>query len=360
MSRARAALAKLCLASFSTLVSLVLAEGAYRVHLARSAKGADDTAWRDRIRSMNRTIYRRASDPALVYEPSPGAHVEMPYGDAGFNLASMRDDHEHSPDDRTRVAIVGDSIVWSEEVSLHDSLPRAVERALGAQRYEVLNFGVSGYDTAQEALWYERAVRPTRPSVVVVVYCMNDAMLMSGPYNRFATPEEAAHKDAQDALWEQLAPRRAETLEGLAQRRAAGASLRMLADLRTWAEVRRYERSAEYTDEYLLSHAQPDRAERVRASLTRMGAAIRADGARAVLVVSPVLRGWENYHWRAIHARVSHDGRDAGFEVRDPLDAWLSHERAEQLRLPGDSLHYGARGNERFGAFIAQAVQGGR
>ncbi len=49
---------------------------------------------------MNRTIYRRADDPALVYEPNPGASVPMSYGDAGFNAAGMRDDREHAREQR--------------------------------------------------------------------------------------------------------------------------------------------------------------------------------------------------------------------------------------------------------------------
>ena len=46
----------------------------------------------------------------------------------------------------------------------------------------------------------------------------------------------------------------------------------------------------------------------------------------------------------------------AGFEVHDPLDEWQRTERAERLRLPGDPLHYGPLGNERFGRFIAAGV----
>ncbi len=81
---------------------------------------------------------------------------------------------------------------------------------------------MSGYDTAQEARWYERAVRPYRPRVVALVYCLNDAMLVSGPYNRFATPEELARKDAQDALWNRLAPAAGRDARRPRRRRRAG------------------------------------------------------------------------------------------------------------------------------------------
>jgi lysophospholipase L1-like esterase len=354
------ALARLSLLLGSTAVAWLAAEGVYRRVRAREARHAtDDGAWRERVRRMNRTIYRRSDDPALVYEPAPGRGVAMPYGVAGFNAAGMRDDREHdpAPDGRLRVAMVGDSIVWSEEVALEDSLPRGVERALGGRdRAEVLNFGVTGYDTVQEARWYERAVRPFRPRVVAVVYCLNDVMIMSGPYNRFATPEEAARKDAQDALLDRLAPVRAETIEDLADRAERDATFRLFARLRGWLFVRGYERRADYTDEYRLMYAQADRVARVRDALDALGAAIRADGAAAHLFISPVLRSWDRYHWYEIHARVAAMGRAAGFVVHDPLAVWQRRERAEALRLPGDALHYGARGNRVFGRYIADAL----
>lgn len=353
----RAALARLALVAASTAASLGLAEGVFRAVQAQRPAPQDDRAWRDRIRHMNETIYRRSDDPALVYEPVPGASVEMPYGTAGFNRAAMRDDREHTeaPDGRLRVAMLGDSIVWGEEVALGDTLPRAVERALGG-RAEVLNFGVTGYDTAQEAVWYGRAVRRFRPAVVVLVYCLNDAMLMSGPYNRFATPEESARKDAQDALWDRLRPVRAETLESVGERETRSARWRTLAAARGWLRAQTYARRADYTDEYLLSHAQTDRRERVRGALAALGAELRRDGVRGVLVISPVLRAWEAYPWRGIHREVGQWARAAGFAVIDPIERWRGAERAESLRLPGDALHYGPAGNARLGRVIAAAL----
>lgn len=360
-SRPRLAAARLALVLASSVLALGAAEG---LHRARSAGGPahDDDGWRNRIREMNRTIYRRSEDPELVYEPNPGAHLAMPYGEAGFNQAGMRDDREHprAPDGRPRVALVGDSIVWSEEVALADGLGRAVERALGGEaKAEVLPFGVSGYDTAQEARWYVRAVRPFRPKVVAVVYCLNDAMIMSGPYNRFATPEELARKDAQDALWDRLAPVRAETLDTVTAEDERRATFRLLAHARGWLRKRGYERDEGYTDEILLSHAQPDRAARVQQALAALGATIRADGARAHLFVSPVLRAWDHYRWGGVHAQVAEWGRAAGFEVHDPLVEWRKSEDPAALRLPGDPLHYGPAGNDRFGRAIAAAIEAG-
>jgi lysophospholipase L1-like esterase len=358
--RIGAVAARLALVLGSTALALGGAEGAYRLQNAAEPAPPDDPAWRARVRERNGTLYQRSEDPVLVYEPRPGASVRASYGAAGFNRAGMRDDRDHArdpPADRRRVAILGDSIAWSEEVALEASLGRAVERALGGEaRAEVLAFGVSGYDTVQEARWYERAVRPYRPAALVLVYCLNDAMIASGPYNRFATPEELARKEAQDALWDRLAPLRAETLDTLAAADERAARLRILSRARWWLLGRRYQESDAYTDEILLSHAQPDRAERVRAALLALGAALRADGVDAHLVISPVLKAWERYPWASVHAQVAAWARAAGFAVHDPLPEWRRTERPEALRLPGDPLHYGPAGNERLGRFIAAAL----
>lgn len=344
------------------LASLVLAIGGaelvYRARLA-SAEAPDggDDDWRRRYRHMNDTLYRRSDDPELVYEPVPASSVEMEYGTAAFNAAGLREDREfplQAPEGRTRVAMVGDSIVWSEFVAVHDSLPRRTEQALG-ERFEVMNAGVTGYDTTQEARWYERAVRPFGPDVVVVVYCMNDIMIMSGPFEHFATGADRARKDAQDAFLEREAPVRRETIDWVIEERERDATFRVLARaLGVWERARFED---DYVDEYLLFAREEDRLARVRAALARLGGAIRADGAIPILAISPVLEAWDRYRWSALHAFVREAGESAGFRVLDPIEAWRESEDPEVLRIGGDNLHYGRRGNRIFGRTIARAIE---
>jgi len=343
----------------SSLFALGLAELVYRARTATDElPDGDDGGWRERYIRMNETIYRASSVPGLVYEPTPGASVEMEYGAAGFNRAGMRDDEEHAlarTPGRTRVAVIGDSIVWSEFLPVWDSLPERLEEALGRESHEVLPFGVSGYDTTQEAIWYEHAARPFDPDVVVVVWCMNDLVIMSGPFERFATGEERARKDAQDAWLEEVAPVRRETIDWVNQRREEEASLRVLAHARGLWERARLER--DYVDELLLAIRDEDRRERARAAITRLGRAIREDGARPVLVISPVLEQWNGYRWRELHEFVRDTAESAGFEVLDLLDVLAGAHDPEDLRVGGDNLHYGRTGNRVFAAAIAEVLR---
>jgi lysophospholipase L1-like esterase len=347
------------LALVSLGIALAAAEGAYRARLAADdAPDGGDDDWRQRYRRMNETLYRRSDDPELVYEPVPGSAVEMEYGRAAFNSAGMRDDREFTTEhgERARVVMLGDSLVWSEFVAVEDSLPRRTEEALGRERFEVLGFGVTGYDTTQEAAWYERAARAFEPDVVVLVWCMNDLMIMSGPFERFANAEDRARKDAQEAEIERAAPLRRETLDGELERRERDASVRLLARALGIWERWRFEDA--YVDEYLVMARDEARWARVTRALERLGRAIREDGARAVLVISPVLESWGRYRWDALHARVREIGQDAGFVVLDPLPAWRGVEDPEVLRVGGDNLHYGRTGNRVLGEAIAEAVHG--
>lgn len=353
-SGARAVAGRAALVLASVLFALFAAEGVYRLRTATDElPDGDDGGWRERYRRMNETIYRRSDDPELVYEPTPSSSVEMEYGPAGFDAGGMRDDREHPRErvpGRTRIAIVGDSIVWSEFLPVHDSLPRRLAEALG-EGFEVLPFGVSGYDTTQEARWYEVAVRPYRPEIVVVVWCMNDLVIMSGPFERFARGADRARKDAQDAWLEEVAPVRRETIDWLNEQREEQASFRVLA--RAWGMWERARLERDYVDEYLLAFGDVPRRARAEAALLRLGRAIRDDGARPVLVISPVLERWDRYRWHAIHDFVRDAGEAGGFEVLDLLEALGPAHDPETLRIGGDNLHYGRTGNRVVGEAVA-------
>ncbi len=343
----------------SLALSLAAAEGAYRWRSASVPDGGDDD-WYTRYRHMNETIYSRSSDPALIYQPTPSSAVEMEYGVAGFNAASLREAGETSlapSATTTRVVVLGDSLVWSEYLAVHDAIPTRAGEALG-EGYEVLNAGVTGYDTAQEARWYEVAIRPLRPSVLVLVFCMNDLMIMSGPYGRFANDAEEALKDAQDAMFAERAPVRRETIDDVIDRRERESSFRLLA--RAWGTWERAQFESSYVDEYLILAGDEARWQRFGAALRRLGDALREDGVTPLLIISPVLERWDDYRWGALHTRVRVEAEAAGFAVTDPLDAWRAEHDAERLRMGTDNLHYGRTGARVMGETIADAVREAR
>lgn len=348
---------RVLLVGLSLLVSGGLAEGIYRATQASDdAPDGFDDGWRQRYIRLNETLYQRSDDAELVYQPVPGSSVEMEYGPTSFNMAGMRMDREVSEahGGGTRVAVLGDSLVWSEFLPAHDAIPQRLDEALG-EGWEVLNFGVSGYDTTQEAAWYERHIRRFGADVVVVVWCMNDMMIMSGPFERFANDSNRARKDAQESLMERVAPVRRETIDRVVAQQEREATFKLWARLQGMLARARFD--ADYVDEYLVMQAQPERAAQTEAAIARLGSAIRADDARPVFVISPVLEAWEDYHWLALHAWVRRHAEQAGFEVVDLLDAWRDTEDPETMRISGDNLHYDGSGSRLFAETVARSLR---
>lgn len=97
-----------------------------------------------------------------------------------INSLGLRD-QEHSyekPANHFRVLILGDSFAEAQDVYLEESFPYRVEQCLNqklVQPTEVINGGVSGYNTADEYLFYlHEGVKYKPDLVLLVIYIGND------------------------------------------------------------------------------------------------------------------------------------------------------------------------------------------
>jgi hypothetical protein len=146
----------------STLVALALAEGVLRL-IGFSFPG----------------LY--TSDPITGSRLRPGA--EGWYREEGVayikvNSQGLRD-REHSlakPPGTVRVAIIGDSFAEALSVPVEATFWAVLEhdlnacKAFGGKRVEVINFGVSGYGTAQELLTLRHKAWSYAPDVVLLAF----------------------------------------------------------------------------------------------------------------------------------------------------------------------------------------------
>jgi hypothetical protein len=99
-----------------------------------------------------------------------------------INCEGLRD-REHTkqkPPGTLRVAVVGDSYAEALQVNVADAFWAVAERklqdcpALGGRKVEFINFGVSGYGTAQELLTLEREVWAYQPDIVLLAVTTNN------------------------------------------------------------------------------------------------------------------------------------------------------------------------------------------
>jgi hypothetical protein len=81
-----------------------------------------------------------------------------------------------------RVIALGDSETLCASLEEELSFPKQIETSLnryGQEKFEVLNFGVTGYNSLQELELLKTKALPLHPKVVVVRYVFNDAVIGS-------------------------------------------------------------------------------------------------------------------------------------------------------------------------------------
>lgn len=91
-------------------------------------------------------------------------------------MRADRDYHYDKPPGCLRVLVLGDSFAIGYEVDVEQTFARVLERELRRRNVpvEVLNSGVSGYSTAEAALYLERELIKYQPDVVVSSAYEND------------------------------------------------------------------------------------------------------------------------------------------------------------------------------------------
>lgn len=173
-SPVRLVLEPVAIVAATLLVLAVIAEGALRLAypMPPILEGRLDV----------RGLVRLSSSPETVWELAPGVDKSIPGMAVHTSSAGLRD-REYTvtrPSDVRRIAFMGDSVVFGYGVSQEDTAPKALERMLNERnrttRYEVMNFGVPGYNTEQEYVTLRDRVLAYHPDIVVLGFVMNDGV----------------------------------------------------------------------------------------------------------------------------------------------------------------------------------------
>ncbi|MBK8179757.1 MAG: SGNH/GDSL hydrolase family protein [Planctomycetes bacterium] len=325
MPALRSIATKLSLLVGSLVVALLLAELYFRtvrpikfLEIGEQAS-SDPGAW------MN-LIHRPSSVPGLAYELAPDLDREAREARVRTNSLGMRDAEPLARDTPglLRVLALGDSVTYGYRVEAPQSYCSVLEQSFAevpppdGRRVEVLNTGVSGYSTRDEALALNGKWLALEPDVLLVGYCLNDPESdPRQPLPRFFTPP---HWWQHSALARYLVQRE----QGRGVRELGGG---------------RYFR-------YL--HAPSTSAWRsVERGFDSIGGAARARGAPVVLVIFPLFSPapWAEYEYREPHARVAEAAARHGFLVLDLL-ARFEREDPQSLILDEGDSHPNARGHQ--------------
>jgi len=293
-------------------------------HLALSEPGPEDE-WKS-------YLHRASSVPGLAYELAPGAE-QRKYGvENRTNGHGMRDLEPvtDAEGELARIAVLGDSVTFGFGVPEESTYPRVLEVLLnerqpgGAGRlYDVLNFGVGGYSTRDEALVLEHKALAFEPDLVIVGYSLNDPEIepFQPLHTHYLEPAWWRHSHLLRLAHKALRQRDVERLGG--------------------GDYHRY------------LHAHPAKWKSVEQAFADIRRVADGAGCDVLVAIFPQVmkRGWAEYPYHEIHAQVAAAARAAGLLALDLLEPF-SRQPQQSLRVsPGDA-HPSAAGH----AIAAQAI----
>lgn len=185
---------KVALLVISLVISLALAE-----YLVRKLNLAPEVA-------TNLGDIRFVENPRMVYEYVPGSEFEgyrinkQGFYDSDFTLKKTKN--------VLRIAMLGDSITHGCYVSLKKNFSGRLEVMLNQKvrennlsiKYEVMNFGVSGYNLEAEVETLKQKVLPYKPDIVVLNLFFNDFDPMPGINLLFVSNYNHLSKEQQLAI----------------------------------------------------------------------------------------------------------------------------------------------------------------
>jgi lysophospholipase L1-like esterase len=268
----------------------------------------------DFLAADDATLYQRSNTPGLTYEMKPGAAPRVIAGKwVATNAEGMRD-HELRPADTPslrRIAVLGDSYVFGLGVALDDIFTEVLGKSLdhaGGNDWEVLNFGVAGYSSQEEAALLAR-VLAWNPYAVIIGYCLNDPE---------TEPLQPLHVYFSPVRWWQYSH-----------------LLRLFSLFSITMETNRLGGG-----DYIRALHSRDGAKwpSVERAFDRIRDEAAARGIPVLLVIFPLFESptWAEYPYRDIHAQVAAAARSRGLEVLDLLPVYEPFAPPSLWVLPED------------------------
>ncbi|HUU82508.1 MAG TPA: SGNH/GDSL hydrolase family protein [Phycisphaerae bacterium] len=297
-------------------------------------------------------VYTLSDNPRLLFELVPGA-VNLKAG-LSINADGMRDrDYKvKKPPNTYRIACLGDSICFGWSLEEGEAFPKRLEELLNRyfagpdRRFEVLNFGVAGYDIAQivenlrvRALKYE-------PDLILYGYCLNDPQQFSFTYETLRAQLTAAEKGFRDRLFgpaRRLMQRSRLYVLGrysLESMTPEGRELRIRQPQREWLVRRKEDPIAWVADLY-----RGDSWQDALNELTSLARITRSAGISTHVVLFPFFKTLDTYPLVEVHGHVAGASRRLSLGVIDLLDDYRALRRADPEPFSLDMTHPNPRGN---------------
>jgi lysophospholipase L1-like esterase len=135
--------------------------------------------------------HRLCQNCSYLYEPIPHTGRVNSFGFSGPEITLEK------PEDTLRIIIVGDSVSYGADVKENETFPRILQSLLHTEKkIEVINAGVRGYTTFNEARYLRDKLLDFSPDLVILQTCMNDVTNPGWHWNvvssiRLTPPDDA-------------------------------------------------------------------------------------------------------------------------------------------------------------------------
>lgn len=261
-----------------------------------------------------------------------------------------------------RILFLGDSITFGNFLDLEATFAHQLMQRLllEAKDFDVLNFGVGGYDTLQEVALLEDRGLNYYPDLVVVTYCLNDAGIASANLQFI----EKLQTRQQNPLFRlRLVQFVAERLDRIKHkrwqnhkndpavfRREYAQQIETIGDDETELLELMKSVPASHPSEW---YGDRDRIGRLRFSFQWLSQLSRQQGFSVLVMIIPWLTGDpETYPHATAHRIVELEARRVGFDILDLTQPFMRAGAENLRRKPGDLVHP----NEAGQAIIAEEV----
>lgn len=320
------------------------------------------------LNRVSTDIHRLSNDPQLRYELIPWTFA----GYEAINGQGRRDFNYNvqKPKGVFRIVTLGDSATFGWGVNLWSAHPTVTEYYLNKYKkqaepvFEVLNFGVRGYGSQEEARCLETKALPYDPNLVVVLYNLNDpdpySVDLAWALSRMDAVDDSfkntlansAKSHLKKALYEHV------KLFTFAKYRIEAANKNRTDKAKNeegaWLVRHRTQNNYEVLKKDYFYRICDQYWERVTAAFAKFGKISREKNIPVMVAILPVLDDLSEYQYKPIHERVSAEAEKNGLKIVDLLPYFQTiHKTDPDLNLAIDFNHPNQDGHNLTGWAVA-------
>ncbi len=284
-------------------------------------------------KTWTQTMHRPSELAGLDYELAPDLEI-----DTGKHLIKTNSMGFRSPEIKSekgagvrRALMLGDSFTFAFGTKRENTCPAVLERLLEDGKevnLEIVNMGVSGYGSKDEAALFLNRGSKLAPDLVIMQYFLNDPNI--GPVQ----PLSAHYRPVK--WWQRF-------------------NLTRLVYKLLWQ--RKIEKLGD-GDYYRYLHNDPGSWRSVERSFEKLGEWSTQHKVPLLLVIFPALDvpDWPLYPYSDLHSKVAESARRQGFVTADLYRDFKKYTK-EELTLSADNFHPSAKAHEVAAQRLAEEIE---